>query len=64
MNLKKGYYTINNSSVMVWVLEVIAQSDKFAKVRTMIIDKKYNRAIEGLRVYKLTKEKIEHWRRV
>ena len=61
MVLRAGKYTNDVSDLVITILKVYYQNDKYAKVKLRINHKKYGYEYEE-KNYKLIKSQIESWR--
>ena len=61
MRIKIGHYEADNSDLAIDIFKIRYQSDKYAKVKATLYNKK-NGIIYETKNYKLMKDLIKHWR--
>ena len=61
--LYKGNYVSDNSDLLVEVLAIYYQTEKYAKVKINLKNKNSGVVYEKRKRYKLDKKRINHWKR-
>ena len=62
MNIRKGFYTTENSDLLIHVVNVAYQNDEYVKAKIQLSNKK-NSIVYDTRpkYYKILKNNITHW---
>lgn len=64
MKLSKGFYIQDNSDLMVEVVKIGYENDRYIKAKLNLWHKRYETLYEYRSNYKLYKNKITRWKRV
>lgn len=62
LRLTKGLYTTDTSDIIIDIIKVGYQNDKYAKIKVNLINKHNDIVYEQRRNYKVWKHRITHWK--